>query len=244
MIAHGEFPAVPDAQRELVQAWRILGHYGLVDTIFNHVSVACIDSRGAVAFVMNPRAVLPSALSVQDVVTLSLDRRNCSAVNPDGFTLHAAIQRRRRGTPTAVLHLHGPYTVAVGICPQGLIPATQTAIEFTGDIRYFDYHGVFSVHDTVDAAILDAAADGCVAMLRGHGSLVVSDTLAEAVYLSYYLEEACKIQILAGRMTDADHVIIPSDDIIRRTRQELAATRQVVAREFFDAAAWLVAGRP
>ncbi len=231
--------SLEDARLEIGNAWRVLGHYGVVDTIFNHISLACMSPGGqSNCFAINPLGVLPTILKAHEVLVLDVstpDAKDSMRVNPDGLALHSAIHRRREGKATAIVHLHSPYAVAVGSSMNGLLPLSQTALEFVDEVKYFPYRGLFGMPGGIDEDLIEHAAVGCVALLRNHGTLVVADSVAEAVYVAYYLEEACRLQVLALTAVAGKGAMLVAQDVIGQTGQRLRETRTMVAKEFFRA---------
>ena len=222
----------------LAMAWRLLGRLSLVDTIFNHISVAAEVPSGHFHLLINPEGVLPSELRPEAVRVLPLRTYLPSEsaqlkINPDGLHLHSLIHASRQ-RPGAIIHLHRPYCLAVGCSEQGLLPLTQTAMEFSGDVQTFGYAGVFR-SQTLTEEMENLANRGGAALLRNHGVLAVADTIEEAFYMTYYLEEACKLQVLA--FSQGVPLVGPAEAVVEETHLALRADRGRVALELFRALA-------
>jgi ribulose-5-phosphate 4-epimerase/fuculose-1-phosphate aldolase len=77
-----------------------------------------------------------------------------------------------------------------------LLMAGQSALNFHDDIAYVEYNGL--AFDASEGERLARAMGGkSVAMLRNHGVLVIASTAAQAFERLYFLERACRAQILA-----------------------------------------------
>ncbi len=226
-------------ERELASAWRVLSRFGLVDTVFNHISLAIASGASRPRFLINRFGVMPDVASPRDFVPIEQrgSRRERGAVNADGLRLHAAIHRRREGRTTAVVHLHSMNVIAVGASKRGLLPVSQTGMEFVADLLYVEYEGL--LHGTPRAVdtLARRVVDGGLVLLRNHGSLIVADTVAEAVYCAYYLEQACRQQVQLLSHCSVDDTVLPPDEVVARTARKLRAERSRVARLFFEAAA-------
>ena len=222
----------------LTTAWRLLGRLGFIDTIFNHISIADESSDGALRFSINSDRILPVEIDAESVRILQvrqyapLEGRDLG-VNPDGLVLHSLIHSARLRSG-AVIHTHAPYSLAVGCSEQGLLPLTQTAMEFYGELHTIDYGSVFRGH-VLTEPLITLARNGGAALLRNHGSLVVADTVEEAFYLTYYLEEACKLQVLA--LSQGVPLVIPEESIIEYTRKALVEDRSKACINLFQALA-------
>jgi ribulose-5-phosphate 4-epimerase/fuculose-1-phosphate aldolase len=115
--------------------------------------------------------------------------------NPAGFTIHSALHMAREDAH-CVLHLHTPYGVAVSAQQGGLKRYTQFAMIVHDDIAYHDYEGIATDLDERERLQKDIGAHGFM-ILRNHGTLTVGQNCAGAFLRMYFLEQACRAQILA-----------------------------------------------
>jgi ribulose-5-phosphate 4-epimerase/fuculose-1-phosphate aldolase len=229
-------PVKLSTAQTMAEAWRILGNIGIVDTIFNHIS-ACFEApSGGFHFLMNPDGLLPSEMRRNKIKCLPLEEYISSdasrfGVNPDGLRLHSLIHFRRM-KPGVVLHLHSPYAIAVGCSEQGLLPISQTAIEFVGSLLMVGYAGVFREQGLSDD-IACLADRGGTALLRNHGTLIVSDSIPEALYLALNLEEACRLQVLA--LSQGVRLTMPDPTSVLSAHESLCADRAYASEALFNA---------
>jgi ribulose-5-phosphate 4-epimerase/fuculose-1-phosphate aldolase len=222
--------------KDLVNAWKILGTIGLVDTIFNHISCSVKDSKGNFQMLMNPSGILPHEISLKNLRNFPLKKYDIEDANnlgviPDGIKMHSRIHfvRKKEGV---IIHTHSPYSIAVGCSKIGLLALSQTAMEFVEQLKIFEYKGMFRKHD-LDNKVSELALTGGCAFLRHHGILVIADSISEAFYLTYYLEEACKIQVLT--LSQKLPTALPKHSIVKETQRNLLNDRQVFAKQMFDA---------
>ncbi|MGH9969763.1 MAG: class II aldolase/adducin family protein [Pyrinomonadaceae bacterium] len=226
-----------ELQSRLVSdAWRILDRLGLVDTIFNHISIATPDSQGNLQLVMNPGTLLPNQLRPEHLCIVPLRDYSPSeatklSVNPDGLHLHSQIHTERM-RPGVVVHTHSLNCIAVGSSEQALLPLSQTAMEFVSDLEIIDYGGVFRSAKLTEE-MKRIANQGGVALLRNHGALIVTDTIPDAVYLAYYLEEACRIQVCT--LSQGVAIVLPDKSIIADACDALRQDRREAAERLFKA---------
>jgi ribulose-5-phosphate 4-epimerase/fuculose-1-phosphate aldolase len=222
--------------RAVADTWRVLGSLGLVDMIFNHISAAVPNTSGDIQLVMNPEGMLPQEFRPENARVFPLRRYSPSeaehlGVNPDGLMLHSALHMLRM-KPGVIIHTHATYSLAVGCTEQGLLPLSQTAIEFAGELELVRYEGTF--RSQLEAGILNnVATRGGVALMRNHGSLVVADNAAEALYVVYYLEEACRIQVIT--LSQGVSVVPPNEAAIANAHRVLRSDRAHSAERLLQA---------
>ena len=226
-----------ESERELLSdAWRILGQLGLVDTIFNHISSVIADSEGQLQLLLNRNTSLPAQLRPEDVCVTPLreydsDEAENLGVNPDGLQLHSSLHIARM-KPGVIIHTHSLNCLAVGCTEQSLLPISQTSLEFVNSVRTIEYFGVFRATN-LTKELEELAFSGGAAFLRNHGALFVADTIPEAVYLAYYLEEACRIQV--ATLSQGVPFVTPGNGIIDQVSLSLIQERPRVSKRLFTA---------
>ena len=235
-MVSGDTPARLQTTQLLADAWRILGRVGIVDTIFNHISICFEPTPRGFHLLMNSYGLMPSEVRPENVREVPLKEYSSSdawrlGINPDGLQLHGLIHLRRM-KPGAVIHLHSPYSIAVGCSESGLLPMSQTAIEFVGSIVTIGYSGAFRAQK-LSEEIESLAIRGGTAFLRNHGALVVSDSIQEALYLAIYLEEACRLQVLA--LSQGVPLVMPDAPSVVAAHGAMCSYRSLAAGALFDA---------
>ncbi|MHA7871811.1 MAG: class II aldolase/adducin family protein [Hyphococcus sp.] len=184
---------------ELAATYRLAALYGWDDMIFTHISVRCPDEGGSPRFLINPYGVFFDEMTASALVKVDVDGNVVAETpyfsNPAGFTIHSALHMARDDAH-AVLHLHTPYGVAVSAQQDGLKRYTQFSMIVHDDVAYHDYEGIATDHDERERIIKDMGNHGFL-ILRNHGTLTVGSNCAIAFLRMYFLEQACKTQILA-----------------------------------------------
>ena len=228
-------PAEWEARVELAIAYRLLDWLGLTDLIHTHISVVVPGEPEH--FLQLPYGHLFSEARASEMVKCDVDGNVLAdstglGVSRGGFCIHSAIHM---GAPAAkcVMHAHSEATVAVANYRTGLLPLSQHALRFYGEIGYLDYSGLFDTAEKREA-LPRALGGGSVLMLRNHGPLVIGPTIAEAFSRMYYLERACRMQVASlsqCRDREADLVMPPETDCLAMARAFKGGER-VIAREW------------
>jgi ribulose-5-phosphate 4-epimerase/fuculose-1-phosphate aldolase len=167
--------------------------------IFTHISVRCPDEGGKARFLINPYGIFFDEMTATSLVKVDIDGQVVADTpyfsNPAGFTIHSALHMARDDAH-AVLHLHTPFGVAVSAQEEGLKRYSQFAMIVHDDIAYHDYEGIATDHDERARIVNDMGNHGFL-ILRNHGTLTVGANCPTAFLRMYFLEQACRAQILA-----------------------------------------------
>lgn len=214
---------------ELVLAYRILAAHGVVDA-YGHVSLrrAANPQRYLLA-----RAMAPELVTADDILEFDLDS---NPVRDEGAALyleryiHGEIFKRRPDV-NAVVHNHSPSVIPFGVTTVPLRPLFNTAA-FIGEgvpvfeIRDFQESGDIIVKTPrLGGALAGTLGAKPAALMRGHGAVVVGDSLMLAVVRSVYLELSARLQMQAMLIAG------PGGPIVYLDAREVAATggRQAAA---------------
>jgi ribulose-5-phosphate 4-epimerase/fuculose-1-phosphate aldolase len=186
-----------EARVDLAALYRITALLGLDDLIYTHISARVPGP--AEHFLINPFGLLYEEVTASNLVKVDLDGNIVGPadhpINPAGFVIHSCVHRARPDV-TCVMHTHTVAGTGVSAQAEGLLPITQDALLFHGDIAYHDYEGLALDLDEQKRLVADLG-DRQLMILRNHGLLTCGRTTAEAFVLMYYLEQACQMQIAA-----------------------------------------------
>jgi len=175
---------------EVAACVRMLEWLGLID-FSGHASCRV---PGTDVFFINPwgGATGPHKVRPGDIVKANLDGRLLqeSGVLPSETPIHTAIYRARPEV-NAVAHLHPPVTTALGIAGKKYVPVMHHGAIF---------HEGVSVHDDCRHVNSVEKGDGVAASLgklratimRGHGAVVVAESVKGVFFGSVYLEDNAK----------------------------------------------------
>jgi ribulose-5-phosphate 4-epimerase/fuculose-1-phosphate aldolase len=184
---------------DLAAAYRLVALYGWDDMIFTHISARCPDEGGRPRFLLNPYGLLFEEITATSLVKVDVDGAVVAETpyfsNPAGFTIHSALHMSRDDAH-CVLHLHTPYGVAVSAQRGGLRRYTQFAMVVHDDVAYHDYEGIATDLDERERLVRDIGRHNLL-ILKNHGTLTVGQNCATAFLRMYFLEQACRAQILA-----------------------------------------------
>lgn len=184
---------------ELAATYRLVALYGWDDMIFTHISVRLSSEDGAERFLINPYGVFFEEMTASCLI--KIDHEGAAVeetpyfTNPAGFTIHSALHMGREDAH-CVLHLHTPHGVAVSAQRGGLRRYTQFSMVVHDDLAYHDYEGIATDLDERARLVRDIGAHSFM-ILKNHGTLTVGRNCATAFLRMYFLEQACRAQILA-----------------------------------------------
>ncbi|WP_416898392.1 MAG: class II aldolase/adducin family protein [Minwuia sp.] len=192
------------ARLDLAACYRLIHMYGMDDLIYTHISARVPGPEEH--FLINGFGLLYEEITASNLVKVDIEGNILSdsdyGINPAGYVIHSCVHRENPEI-ACVLHTHTVAGTAVSAQEEGLLPISQTAMLFTGNVAYHDYEGV-ALREEEQARMLEDMGDKQVMILRNHGLLTAGRTVAEAFTLMYFLESACKMQIAAqagGKLT-------------------------------------------
>lgn len=215
---------------DLVLSYRILASHGVVDA-YGHISVR--SDRDPKRYFIS-RSLAPELVTEDDIMEFDLDS---NPVDQRGRAMyleryiHGEIYKVRPDVHS-VVHNHSPSVIPFGVTSVPLRPLFNTAA-FVGqgvptfEIRDFQESGdVIIKTPQLGAALAQVVAGHPAALMRGHGSVVVGNSIPAAVIRSIYLELSAKLQAQAILIAGPGGAVTYYDDA------EVAATtaRQESAR--------------
>ena len=97
-----------------------------------------------------------------------------------------------------VLHTHMPYATALTSVEGGrLEPINQNALRFIDRIAYDDAYGGLALDAEAGERLAAVLGDQRIMFMANHGVITTGRTVAAAFDDLYYLERACRNQVLA-----------------------------------------------
>lgn len=185
------------ARVDLAALYRLVALYGWDDMIYTHISARIPGPDHQ--FLINPYGLFFDEITASSLVKIDLEGNVLSEtpyfINPAGFTIHSAVHAARDDAHY-VMHLHSDQGVAVSAQREGLLPLSQHALVVLPKLAYHDYEGIALNHDERERLVADLG-DKCVMLLRNHGTLAVGRTAGDCWTSMFYLERACKQQVMA-----------------------------------------------
>jgi len=184
---------------KLAATYRLCAIYGWTDLVFTHISARLPDENGEHRFLINPYGLMFEEMTASSLVKIDIKGAICQDtnyfINPAGFTIHSAVHLAREDAG-CVIHVHTPYGMAVSAQKKGLRRYSQMAMQVFDDLAYHDYEGIALELDERER-IVEHQGSNNLLMLRNHGTLTLGPTCGVAFLRMYFLENACKAQILA-----------------------------------------------
>lgn len=186
------------ARVDLAACYRLAAHFRMTDLIYTHISARVPGPDDH--FLINAFGLTWDEITASNLVKVTLDGDvvddpTGSGINRAGYVIHSAVHRARPDI-ACVIHTHTRAGIAVSAQQDGLLPLSQHAMRFTGNLAYHDYEGLALELDEQVRLVRDLGEHKAM-ILRNHGLLTCGASVAEAFDLMYYLERACDIQIAA-----------------------------------------------
>lgn len=230
---------VREARVELAACYRLVAHFGMTDTIYNHISLRVPGFHDR--FFINAFGLMYEEICASNLVTVDtegniIDDPTGLGINPAGFVIHGAIHRARPDV-ACVLHTHAIAGVGVSSQAEGLLPINQHAALLHGLVAYHDSEGV-AVNPAECERLVADLGDKPAMILRNHGLLTAGKSVGEALQIMINLETACRAQVaaLAGGRTltyVSDEALEATADVVRRLAdydRDWAALRRLADR--------------
>ena len=185
----------------LVAANRILAHEEVVDA-FGHVSVR--DPDNPKRYIM-ARSRSPELVEFADLIRFEQDGRSLDPGNRTPYgerMIHGAVYEVRPDV-NAVVHNHAYSLLPFSITGKTLVPVVHVASVIGPKIPLWDIRTKFNQTDMLVRTMeqgRDLAAtlgSNTCALMRGHGAVVATATLKQAVIAAIYLKVNAEIQLQA-----------------------------------------------
>lgn len=210
---------------DLAATYRLCAVYGWTDLVFTHISARLPDENGEHRFLINPYGVMFDEMTASSLVKIDMDGNICQDtpyfINPAGFTIHSAVHMARDDAK-CVIHVHTAHGMAVSAQKKGLRRYTQMSMQVYDDLAYHDYEGIALELDERER-IVNNLGDKSLLMLRNHGTLTLGQTCGTAFLRTYFLENACKAQILAQSVGGEEHLHEEPESMGNRVYEQGAA---------------------
>lgn len=186
------------ARVDLAAVLRWSARLGYQTGTCNHFSFM-IPGRDDV-FLVNPEGYFWSEVTASSLLLCTLDGEvieGNGTVERTAFSLHAPIHRLNP-TARACFHTHMPNATALCLIKDGrLLPVVQEAMMFHDRVVYDDNYSGLALDISEGERVARLIGDKEVIFMRNHGPMVVGRDIGETFYSLYYLEQACRLQLLA-----------------------------------------------
>ena len=205
-------PAGANLIDDLVAANRILAQEQILDG-FGHVSAR--NPRSADRFLL-ARSVAPELVTTADIMEYDLDG---APLDPRGRAsyrerfIHSEIYRARADV-NAIVHCHTPSLIPFGVSRVPLRPVYHQSAFVSEGIPVFEIRDAAGMTNMLigdgplGRALARTLGNKPAALMRGHGAVIVGDTIPTTVGRSVYLDMNARLQAqamaLGGPLTYLD----------------------------------------
>src|SRR5688572_14736779 len=217
------------ARVDLAAAFRLAVRMDLHEGVCNHFTLMLPDGK---RFLLNAYGLHWSEVTASNLLALDAGGRILEGEGEFEKTAFYIHSRIHLANPKAacVLHTHMPYATALTLLDPGRLEMVeQNALRFADDIAY---DGLV-VDNAEGDRLARVLGDKRVLFLANHGVIVVGPTVAEAYDLLYYLERACRLQVLARSTGLPFRKVRP--EVVRETYRMILADTPKYAGEHFSA---------
>ena len=193
------------AVEDLVVANRVLVDLGVLDA-YGHVSIRV---PGDPKHFLMSRSLAPELVTPADILEHDLEG---NATAPPGATLfnerfiHAAVYAARPDVQ-AVVHNHAPSLIPFGVSGVPLRPLYHMSAFLGAGVPVFDIRAAGGETDMLvrtlplGQALAKTLGANNVALMRGHGAVVVAPDMPRAVFRSVYTEQNARLQAQAMQLS-------------------------------------------
>jgi len=211
---------------DLVAANRILAEHGVIDA-YGHVSLR--SSRGYTL----ARAIAPEIVQLEDLIEYDLDSNPLDGAGrgsvPESVRerfIHGEIYKSRPEV-MAVVHNHSPSVVPFSVTGVPMRALWHMAAFVADGLPNFEIRDVQKGTDLLvktpqlGAALAKVLSSKPAALMRGHGAVVVGESLPRAVGRSVYLELSARMQMQAlllaqgGKITYLDEAEVKASAAVQ-----------------------------
>ena len=151
-------------------------------------------------FLVNPEGYFWSELTASSLILCTFDGEVVEGegtVERTAFSLHSSVHRHNPAV-RACFHTHMPNATALCLLKGGrLLPVVQEAMMFHERIAYDEDCSGFALDQAKGERAAGALGNKDVLFMRSHGPMVVGTDIGRAFFSLYYLEQACRLQLLA-----------------------------------------------
>ena len=186
------------ARVDLAAAFRLAVRLDMHEGVCNHFSLMLPGTRDR--FLLNRFGLHWSEVSASNLLALDASGKILEGKGEFEKTAFYIHSRIHLANPNAacVLHTHMPYATALTLTVPGRLEMVeQNALRFVDDIAYDDEYNGLVVDNAEGDRLARVLGDKRVMFLANHGVIAVGKSVPEAFDLLYYLERACRLQVLA-----------------------------------------------
>jgi ribulose-5-phosphate 4-epimerase/fuculose-1-phosphate aldolase len=216
---------------DIVAANRILSDQGVVDG-FGHVSARHEEDSGRFLLA---RSMAPGLVTADDILEFDLTG---NALDSRGRTLyverfiHSEIYKADPEIK-AIVHSHSPSIIPFGVTSVPLRPIYHMSSFLGAGVPIFEIRDIggpatdMLIRDPeLGAALAKSIGKSAVVLMRGHGNVVVGDSVQQVVFRAIYTEVNAKLQVEALRLGAGEVDFLNSEEAAKATATNNAVLRR------------------
>ena len=209
-----------DLRDQLATCTRIFAMQGMIG-VFGHVSVYQPERK--TVLITPGMGSHKGRLQAKDMVATDLDgkQRRGTEGPPVEWPIHTALHGARPDA-LAVAHLHTPYATLFSIAKREFKPVTLQGAIFSDGVPLYPEAQLITNPERGDA-LLKSIGDKRAVLLRGHGIVVVGQSLPEVLFASLVLEDDAKKTLQAATLGEVGTI---SPDECKAFGAEIALERR------------------
>jgi ribulose-5-phosphate 4-epimerase/fuculose-1-phosphate aldolase len=202
---------------DLVAANRILASQGVLDG-FGHVSARHDKDPGRFLLA---RSMAPALVTAGDIMEFDLDSNLIDGRGRTAYLerfIHGEIYRVHPQVQ-AVVHSHSPAVIPFGVVGVALRPIFHLGGFLGVGVPVFEIRDAGGLttdmlirNATLGAALAKTLGSAPVALLRGHGNVVVGRSVREAVFRAIYTEVNARLESEALRLGNGQVVFLNEEE--------------------------------
>jgi len=229
-------PTTTTLRRELTAALRLAAKFDYHEGICNHFSV--VVPGDAERYLINPYGVHWAEMRPDQLLLIDGDgtvHEGDGEVEATARNIHIA-GHRANARHQCILHVHMPYATSITMVEGGRLEmAHQTAVRFYGRMAHHGFGGL-ALDEGEGERIAEAQKKNPHAdifFLDQHGVSVGAPSIALAFDELYYLERACRQQVIA--QSSGKPLKTLPDAVVRETSRQFMQQLDWVAEQHFTA---------
>jgi ribulose-5-phosphate 4-epimerase/fuculose-1-phosphate aldolase len=220
MAAQSRGPADAELVDDLVAANRILADQGVLDG-FGHISVR--HDKDPSCFLL-ARSMAPALVTAADIMEFDLDGNPIDARGRTAYLerfIHSEIYKAHTEV-RAVVHSHSPAVIPFGVVGVALRPIFHLGGFLGAGVPVFEIRAaggeatdMLVRNPELGAALAKTLGSAPVALMRGHGNVVVGQSVREAVFRAIYTEVNARLESEALRLGQGQVVFLNGEEARR-----------------------------
>jgi ribulose-5-phosphate 4-epimerase/fuculose-1-phosphate aldolase len=205
---------------ELAAIYHLLRKYRLTD-LTNQWHAARVPGENAL--LTHHYGLFTEEVSASKLIKVNFDRANLNPENGEPNPSATEIGKlffEARPEINCIMHIHTKAIMGVSAQAQGVQPYSQALLMIGGadEIGYSRYE--FECTDDFLSGLLEAGAGKSMIVEAFHGAFVLGRTVGEAFFKSFYLDQACSVQLAvqAAGAAGAELMTLRQDEIDRHLK--------------------------